>query len=89
MQLLSPADYSNRKGMADHRLWFWDINGGWPGKVYDARVSCNSSLYKRGQSGTLFPNITERFTGVDMAVVMLGDAAYPLLPWLVKPYPEN
>ncbi|KAM3849596.1 uncharacterized protein ACN63O_002484 [Diretmus argenteus] len=93
----SPADYYNRKGfhsvilqgVVDHRLRFWDINVGWPGKVHDARVLGNSSLYERGQSGTLFPHSTERFGGVNVPVVMLGDAAYPLLPWLMKPYPEN
>ena len=62
---------------------------GWPGKVHDASVFGNSSFYERGQSGTLFPNITKSFQGVNVPVVMLGDAAYPLLPWLMKPYPEN
>uniref|UniRef100_A0A3B1IRQ6 Putative nuclease HARBI1 n=1 Tax=Astyanax mexicanus TaxID=7994 RepID=A0A3B1IRQ6_ASTMX len=93
----SPTDYYNRKGfhsvilqgVVDHRLQFWDINVGWPGKVHDARVFGNSSLYEKGQSGQLFPNITESFAGVDVPVMILGDAAYPLLPWLMKPYPEN
>ncbi|XP_049910143.1 uncharacterized protein LOC126396249 [Epinephelus moara] len=92
-----PADYYNHKGfysvilqgVVDHRLQFWDINVGWPGKVHDARVFGNSSLYERGQSDTLFPHITERFGGVNVPVTILGDAAYPLLPWLIKPYPEN
>lgn len=94
---VSSADYYNRKGfysvilqgVVDHRLMFWDINVGWPGKVHDARVFANSSLFERGQSHTLFPRIMERFEGVDVPVVILGDAAYPLLPWLMKPYPEN
>uniref|UniRef100_A0A667ZQ90 DDE Tnp4 domain-containing protein n=2 Tax=Myripristis murdjan TaxID=586833 RepID=A0A667ZQ90_9TELE len=41
-----PADYYNRKGfysvllqaVVDHKMKFWDINVGWPGKVHDARV---------------------------------------------------
>lgn len=93
----SPADYYNSQGfysvilqgVVDHRLRFWDINVGWPGKVHDARVFGNSSLYERGQSGRVFPQITERFGGKSVPVVILGDAAYPLLPWLMTPYPEN
>ena len=27
--------------------------------------------------------------GKDIAPVILGDPAYPLLPWLLRPYPEN
>lgn len=94
---ISSSDYYNRKGffsvilqgVVDHRLMFWDINVGWPGKVHDARVLANSSLFARGQSNTLFPQLTERFEGVDVPVLILGDAAYPLLSWLMKPYPEN
>lgn len=92
-----PADYHNRKGfysvllqaVVDHKMLIWDINVGWPGKVHDARVFSNSSLYQRGQSGTLLPGWTEMFEGVDVPLVILGDAAYPLLPWLMKAYPEG
>ncbi|RXN09833.1 nuclease HARBI1 [Labeo rohita] len=64
---VSSAGYYNWKGfysvilqgVVDHRLMFWDINVGWPGKVHDARVFANSSLFERGQSNTLFPRITE------------------------------
>ena len=60
----SASDYYNRKGyysvimqaMVDHRGLFMDVYIGWPGKVHDARVFVNSSLYQRGESGTLFPD---------------------------------
>uniref|UniRef100_A0A672H9J5 DDE Tnp4 domain-containing protein n=1 Tax=Salarias fasciatus TaxID=181472 RepID=A0A672H9J5_SALFA len=79
------ADYYNRKGdysiilqgVVDHKLRFWDINVGCPGKVHDARVYALSSLCKRGNGG------------VDVPVLLLGDLAYPLSTWLIKPYQEG
>ena len=66
-----------------------DVNIGWPGKCHDARVFVNSSVYLKGNSGSLLPQATRRLSGVDVPLVLLGDPAYPLLPWLMKPFPDN
>lgn len=92
-----PADYYNRKGwhsilmqgVVDHEGHFIDINVGWPGRVHDARVFANSSVYERGQNKTLFPDWTEKVGGKDVPLVFLGDPAYPLLQWLMKAFPDN
>ena len=93
----SGSDYYNRKGyhsilmqaIVDFRDLFIDVNIGWPGKVHDARVFANSSCYIKGTNGTMFPNWPRTIGGVSVPLVILGDAAYPLLPWLMKPYMEN
>lgn len=95
--LHSAADYYNRKGyysilmqaMVDYRGIFMDIHIGWPGKVHDARVFANSSLYRKAQAGTLFPNWTKTIGGVNVPLLILGDSAYPSLPWLIKAYHEH
>ena len=92
-----PADYYNRKGWhfiilqgtVNHQGRFIDVYVGWPGRVHDARVFANSSLYQRGQSGNLLPDWKEEIAGKEVPIVLLGDPSYPLLPWLMKAYPNN
>ena len=92
-----PADYYNRKGWhsiilqgtVDHQGRLIDIYVGWPGRVHDARVFANSTLYQRGQNGLLFTDARQLVAGREISPVLLGDPAYPLLPWLMKAFPDN
>ncbi|XP_033102402.1 protein ALP1-like [Anneissia japonica] len=77
------------QAVVDDKLRFTDINVGWPGRVHDARVLRNSSLFRRGEDGTLFPQWNRNINGVDVPVVILGDPAYPLLTWLLKGFSEG
>lgn len=91
------ADYYNRKGfysmvlqgLVDHRYRFMNVNFGYPGSVHDARVLSNSKVFRLGNSGHLCPPIDRELSGVNVQPVILGDSAYPLLPWLMKPFPDN
>ena len=59
---------------------FMDINVGWPGKVHDAQIFGNSSFYHKANSGMLFPDWKVNIGGVEVPLLILGDAAYPCYP---------
>ena len=92
-----PADYYNHKGWhsiilqrtVDHQGRFIYVYVGWPGRVHDDRVFANSSLYQRGQNGSFLPDWKEQIAGKNILLVVLGDPAYPLLPWFMKAHPNN
>ena len=89
--------YYNRKGfysfvlqgLVDHCYCFIDLYKGWPGSVHDARMFSQSSWYKKGTAGTLYPNWTAPICSESVPIVILGDSAYPLLNWFVKPFPHK
>nr|XP_025044139.1 uncharacterized protein LOC112546984 [Pelodiscus sinensis] len=89
--------YINHKGyfsvvlqaVTDHRGQFTDINVGWLGKAHDARVFRNSSVCQKLQAGTFFPDRHIRVGDMDMTMCLVGDAAYPLQLWLMKPYTSH
>lgn len=74
-------EYINRKGrhsiniqlVGDADLLITNCVVKWPGSVHDARILRESALYRKLQ--------TNRPDGI-----ILGDSAYPLLPWLMTPF---
>ena len=76
--------FRNRKGyfsinvqaVCDLDQRFLDVVCQWPGSTHDSRIFNNSRLRVRLDEGELQGKL-------------LGDAGYPLLPYLITPYPQN
>ena len=65
---------------------FKDLNIRWPGSVH-----CHSQLYEQAQSGDILSTThskTIRY-GVSVPPYLIGDAAYLLKTWLMKPFPDR
>lgn len=55
-----------------------------PGSTHDATVFKESGLYK--YSSQVIPTSSSVVNGLQTPLMLIGDPAYPLLPWLMKPY---
>ena len=90
-------DYFNRKqkysinlqGTVDGSGMFIDVSTGWPGSMHDARVLRLSSLYRKATNDEILTEPEKIIEGVPVRPLILGDSAYPLLPWLIGPYPQS
>ncbi|KAH9371793.1 hypothetical protein HPB48_000077 [Haemaphysalis longicornis] len=80
----SPQSYFNRKkfpslilqGICDNANRFTDVLIGFPGSAHDARVL---------REGPFSDEATQKCSNG----YILGDCAYPLLPWLMTPYKDT
>ena len=69
---------------------FTDVAAGFPGSLHDARVLQNSSIYQKAKNGDVLAAGPMYLIGADeIQPYLVGDSAYPLSPWLQKPFPEG
>uniref|UniRef100_A0A8C9WQ70 DDE Tnp4 domain-containing protein n=1 Tax=Sander lucioperca TaxID=283035 RepID=A0A8C9WQ70_SANLU len=91
------CDYFNRKGwhsiipqgVVDGKGLFWNVFAGLPGSLHDARVLRLSTLWELASRGNYFPASTRNIGGVNAGYYILGDFAYPLQNWLLKPFHDT
>ena len=72
----------------DHSYLFRDVYIEWPGSVHDACAFGHSSLYKKAIAGSVLNGSTVKLQSQDIVPYRVGDSAYPLLLWLMKPFPH-
>lgn len=90
-------DYFNRKqhysvnlqAVVDCDLKFMHVAVCYPGSIHDARVLRLSGLYNLGNNKQILQSPTRIINGTEVPPLIVGDSAYPLLTWLVKPYQDR
>ena len=93
----SALDYFSRyqqhdfiiQAIVDGKKVFMDFACGYPGSMHDARVLRRSTIFQRAEQKNVLTQLTVNVNGHDIGPYLLGDSAYPLSPWLMKPYPEG
>ena len=68
---------------------FIDFVCGFPGSMHDGRVLRRSTIFGRAEQGDILTLPTVNVNGHEIGPYLLGDSAYLLCPWLMKPYPEG
>ncbi|XP_015754161.1 PREDICTED: putative nuclease HARBI1 [Acropora digitifera] len=90
-------DYFNRKrrysfvvqGVVDASGSYLSVSTGFPGSMHDARVLRLSNLFPLAEEKRILTMPCMELDGIQVRPLILGDSAYPLKTWLMRPFKDN
>ncbi|XP_062179919.1 protein ALP1-like isoform X1 [Phragmites australis] len=74
------------QAVVDADMRFRDIVSGWPGSMDGSCILRTSGFYRLCEKGIRLDEQMELPGGSVVREYIVGDASYPLLPWLMTPY---
>ena len=78
------------QGIVNGRKLFIDVAGAFPGSMHDSRVLRNTRIYRKAEKGEVLAAGPIHYIGRHaIQPYIVGDSAYPISPWLQKPFPEG
>ena len=98
IRIIAPSenheDYFNRKryhsvnlqAIVDSSLLFLHVSVGYPGSIHDSRVLQLSGIYDYAENQDILSSPSLFINGVETRPLLVGDSAYTLRTWLIKPY---
>ena len=90
----SAKEYRNFKGfysivimaIVDAEYRFSWASSGYPGNSHDAIIFQSTGLFHKISDGSFIPKYSKKEGEGDIYPTVIGDSAFPFLPWLMKPY---
>lgn len=102
VQIMAPSnstlDFFDRKqrysigcqAVCDGNLRFLSVSAGYPGSVHDSRILRNSWLFQEANNESILAApIFHLNENIGLKPYLVGDAAYPLFSWLIKPFQQT
>ena len=70
-----------------HYRFVWG-SCGYPGNSYDSIIFKSTELWSNIASGNVLPSIGKKIAKLTVPPLIVGDSAFPIAPWLMKPYTD-
>ena len=77
------------QAVADASFKFLDVSTGFPGSIHDARILRLSKLHREVGQGNWLNGPSKQIGACEVGPLLVGDSAYPLSKWLMKPFKQT